>query len=55
MPDAVAHASMIADLAYTDLTAGRAVVARDAVPEYVRDQVALTVAQRAGLDRSAAS
>ena len=55
LPDAAADASMIAELAYTDLGAGRAVAARDAVPEYVRDQVALTVAQRAGLDRSAAS
>jgi tRNA threonylcarbamoyladenosine biosynthesis protein TsaB len=55
LPDATADASMIAELARTDLAAGRAVAARDAVPEYVRDQVALTVAQRAGLDRSAAS
>lgn len=55
LPDARPDASMIAELARTDLDAGRAVAARDAVPEYVRDQVALTVAQRAGLDRSAAS
>lgn len=41
-------ASMIAELARTDLAAGRAVAARDAAPEYVRDQVALTVAQRSG-------
>jgi tRNA threonylcarbamoyladenosine biosynthesis protein TsaB len=54
LPDATADASMIAELALTELGAGRAVAARDAVPEYVRDQVALTVAQRAGLDRSAA-
>ncbi len=55
LPDTAADASMIAELARTDLGAGRAVAARDAVPEYVRDQVALTVAQRAGLDRGAAS
>jgi tRNA threonylcarbamoyladenosine biosynthesis protein TsaB len=54
LPDTVADASMIAELARIDLDAGRAVAARDAVPEYVRDQVALTVAQRAGLDRSEA-
>jgi tRNA threonylcarbamoyladenosine biosynthesis protein TsaB len=55
LPDATADASMIAELALTELGAGRAVAARDAVPEYVRDQVALTVAQRAGLNRGAAS
>lgn len=55
LPNSAAGASMIAELARADLAAGRAVAARDAVPEYVRDQVALTVAQRAGLDRSAAS
>jgi tRNA threonylcarbamoyladenosine biosynthesis protein TsaB len=53
LPDAAADASMIAELARTDLAAGRAVAARDAAPEYVRDQVALTVAQRSSLDRSA--
>jgi tRNA threonylcarbamoyladenosine biosynthesis protein TsaB len=55
LPNTVADASMVAELARTDLAAGRAVAARDAVPDYVRDQVALTVAQRAGSDRSAAS
>jgi tRNA threonylcarbamoyladenosine biosynthesis protein TsaB len=55
LPDVVADASMIAELARTDLAAGRAVAPRDAAPEYVRDQVALTVAQRSKLDRSAAS
>jgi tRNA threonylcarbamoyladenosine biosynthesis protein TsaB len=55
LPDAAADASMIAELARTDLSAGRALAARDAVPEYVRNQVALTVAQRSGLDGSAAS
>ena len=52
MPDAAADASMVAELARIDLAAGRAVAARDAAPEYVRDQVALTVAQRSGSDRS---
>ena len=55
LPNTAADASMVAELARTDLAAGRAVAARDAVPDYVRDQVALTVAQRAGSDRSAAS
>jgi tRNA threonylcarbamoyladenosine biosynthesis protein TsaB len=53
MPDVAADASMVAELARIDLAAGRAVAARDAAPEYVRDQVALTVAQRSGSDRSA--
>ena len=51
MPDVAADASMVAELARIDLAAGRAVAARDAAPEYVRDQVALTVAQRSGSDR----
>jgi tRNA threonylcarbamoyladenosine biosynthesis protein TsaB len=46
LPDLAADASMIAELARADLAAGRAIAARDAAPEYVRDQVALTVAQR---------
>ncbi len=49
-----ADASMIAELARTDLAVGRAVAARDAAPEYVRDRVALTVAQRAKSNRGAA-
>ncbi len=46
LPDLAADASMTAELARIDLAAGRTVAARDAAPEYVRDQVALTVAQR---------
>jgi len=46
LPDLVADASMVAELARIELAAGRMVAARDAAPEYVRDQVALTVAQR---------
>jgi tRNA threonylcarbamoyladenosine biosynthesis protein TsaB len=46
LPDLAADASMIAELARIDLAAGRAVAARDAAPEYVRNQVALTLAQR---------
>jgi tRNA threonylcarbamoyladenosine biosynthesis protein TsaB len=45
-PDLAVDASMVAELARIELAAGRAVAARDAAPEYVRDQVALTVAQR---------
>lgn len=46
LSELAADASMIAELAATDLAAGRAVAARDAAPEYVRDQVALTTEQR---------
>ena len=46
LPDLFVDARMVAELARTDLAAGRFVAARDAAPEYVRDQVALTVAQR---------
>jgi tRNA threonylcarbamoyladenosine biosynthesis protein TsaB len=47
-PQLGAEASAVAELARVDLAEGRAVRARDAAPGYVRDQVALTVAQRAG-------
>ena len=47
LPAVAVEASMIAELARTDLAAGRAVAARDAAPDYVRDQVALTTEQRA--------
>jgi tRNA threonylcarbamoyladenosine biosynthesis protein TsaB len=47
LPQLGADASAIAQLARIDVTQGRAVRARDAAPHYVRDQVALTVAQRA--------
>jgi len=47
LPDVAAEASIVAELARTDLAGGRAVPARDAAPEYVRDQVALTTQQRA--------
>jgi tRNA threonylcarbamoyladenosine biosynthesis protein TsaB len=47
MPDLAADAAMVAILAQADLPAGRAVAARDAAPQYVRDQVALTLGQRA--------
>jgi len=47
MPELSADAAIIAQLGCTDLTDGRAVNARQAAPEYVRDQVALTLAQRA--------
>jgi tRNA threonylcarbamoyladenosine biosynthesis protein TsaB len=46
LPDFGVDASMIAELARVDLASGRTVAARDAAPDYVRDQVALTVAQR---------
>jgi tRNA threonylcarbamoyladenosine biosynthesis protein TsaB len=46
-PQLGADASAVAQLARSDLAAGRTVRARDAAPDYVRDQVALTVAQRA--------
>jgi len=47
MPHLAADASMVAELARIELAAGRTIAPRDAAPEYVRDQVALTVAQRA--------
>jgi tRNA threonylcarbamoyladenosine biosynthesis protein TsaB len=47
LPAMAVEACMIAQLARTDLAAGRSVAARDASPEYVRDQVALTTEQRA--------
>ena len=47
LPAMAVEASMIAQLARTDLACGRSVAARDAAPEYVRDQVALTTEQRA--------
>jgi tRNA threonylcarbamoyladenosine biosynthesis protein TsaB len=47
LPAVGVEASMIAELARTDLAAGRSVAARDAAPEYVRNQVALTTEQRA--------
>jgi tRNA threonylcarbamoyladenosine biosynthesis protein TsaB len=46
LPDLAADAAMVAELARVDLAAGRALAARDAAPDYVRDQVALTVSQR---------
>jgi tRNA threonylcarbamoyladenosine biosynthesis protein TsaB len=49
LPHARADASAIAQLALVDLAQGRAVQPRDAAPDYVRDQVALTVEQRAAL------
>jgi tRNA threonylcarbamoyladenosine biosynthesis protein TsaB len=54
MADLSADASIVAELAVQDLAEGRTVAARDAAPEYVRNQVALTVAQRTKGDRSAA-
>jgi len=47
MPHLVADASMVAELARIELAAGRTIAPRDAAPEYVRNRVALTVAQRA--------
>jgi tRNA threonylcarbamoyladenosine biosynthesis protein TsaB len=47
LPAMAVEACMIAQLARTELAAGRSVAARDASPEYVRDQVALTTEQRA--------
>jgi tRNA threonylcarbamoyladenosine biosynthesis protein TsaB len=47
LPAVAVEAAMIAELARSDLAAGRAVAARDAAPDYVRDQVALTTDQRA--------
>jgi tRNA threonylcarbamoyladenosine biosynthesis protein TsaB len=55
MPDVAADAAMVAELAYVDLAAGQAVAARDAVPLYVRDRVALTVAERLAADRDVAA
>jgi len=46
LPELRCDASMVAELARTDLAQGRAVAARDAAPDYVRDHVALTVAER---------
>jgi tRNA threonylcarbamoyladenosine biosynthesis protein TsaB len=45
-PQARADAGAVAALAACDWTEGKVLHARDAVPEYVRDRVALTVAQR---------
>jgi tRNA threonylcarbamoyladenosine biosynthesis protein TsaB len=47
LPDMAAEASMIAQLALTEWAAGRTVAARDAAPDYVRNQVALTTGERA--------
>jgi len=47
MPQLEAGAAIIAQLACADLADGGGGNARDAAPEYVRDRVALTVAQRA--------
>ncbi len=47
MPDLAVDAAMVAELARVELAAGHAMAARDAAPHYVRDQVALTVGQRA--------
>jgi tRNA threonylcarbamoyladenosine biosynthesis protein TsaB len=52
LPDLNADAAIIAEIARLDLAEGRAIAARDAAPEYVRNQVALTVAQRTQADRS---
>jgi tRNA threonylcarbamoyladenosine biosynthesis protein TsaB len=46
LPELRCDASMVAELARADLAGGRAVAARDAAPDYVRDRVALTVAER---------
>jgi tRNA threonylcarbamoyladenosine biosynthesis protein TsaB len=48
LPQLQGDAAMVARLASSDLAEGRALNARDAAPEYVRDRVALTVAQRSG-------
>ncbi len=45
-PQARADAAAVARLACIDWVNGRALAARDAAPEYVRDQVAQTLAQR---------
>lgn len=50
MPDLTADAVAVAELARVDLAEGLGVAARDAAPEYVRNQVALTVAQRKGAE-----
>ena len=55
LPELRADASVIAELAGADLARGLAVAARDAAPQYVRDQVALTVAQRAQGERGGAA
>ena len=54
LPQAQSGAAVIAQLACLDLVDGRALNARDAAPDYVRNQVALTVAQRANGPGSAA-
>jgi tRNA threonylcarbamoyladenosine biosynthesis protein TsaB len=46
LPRARADAPAVAQLACLDWASGLACNARDAAPEYVRDQVALTVEQR---------
>jgi len=48
LPDLRLQASSVAELASLDLRDGRQQAPRDATPEYVRDRVALTVAQRRG-------
>lgn len=50
MPDLAADAAAVAELGRADLAEGLGVPARDAAPEYVRNQVALTVAQRKGAE-----
>jgi len=51
LPQARADAAAVAELACVDWGQGRMLPAREALPEYVRDRVALTLAQR----RSAAA
>jgi tRNA threonylcarbamoyladenosine biosynthesis protein TsaB len=53
LPWVRAEAPAVAQLACLDWASGLACNARDAVPEYVRDQVALTVAQRHAASRAA--
>ena len=46
LPAALPHASAVAQLGAFDYQAGRAVAAEMALPLYIRDKVALTVAER---------
>jgi tRNA threonylcarbamoyladenosine biosynthesis protein TsaB len=54
-PQLRADAAAVAALAQLDWAAGLAVDARDAAPDYVRDQVALTVEERRAAARAAAA
>lgn len=46
LPDAAVDAALVAELARLDASEGGGLAARDAAPDYIRNQVARTVAQR---------